>query len=195
METEKNSNNRERSPAVLHHAKQALVLFAIWLLLSGHYDWVHLSYGVLSVALVLLMNWEAHPHFPEEYLHYHRVRTFKLLGYVPWLAKEMVFSALHVARMVLSPRMPINPSLVTFKSEQPNPLAMVILADSISLTPGTVTLDVDGEEFIVHALTDQTADSLASGSMQARVAAIFTRTPGRLVSDFKKSRSPRLSKL
>jgi multicomponent Na+:H+ antiporter subunit E len=68
--------------------------------------------------------------------------------------------------------MPINPMLINIKNNLKTDLGMVILANSITLTPGTVTIDVNENEFLVHVISEKAAQSLISGEMQARVKKI-----------------------
>lgn len=161
-------------------ALKAGALMLSWLVLSGHYDLFHLLLGVGSVLLILAMNRRRESASAQMLTS---TRWLQLLSYLPWLIKEMVLSALHVARVVLSPHMRLDPCLVRFRSEQPNEVAKVILGNSITLTPGTLTVDIDGEEFLVHALTRTLAGGLLDQTMQEKVASLFTDCPGRMVFD------------
>lgn len=89
-----------------------------------------------------------------------------------WLIKEIVLANIDVTKRILSPRLPVNPQLFRVKASQHNDLGKVIYANSITLTPGTVTVDIDGDEFVVHALSDATKDDLESGEMDRRVSAL-----------------------
>ena len=83
---------------------------------------------------------------------------------------------MDVAKRILSPRLPISPRVIRVKAGQQSDLARVIYANSITLTPGTVSLSLEGDEIEVHALTREAAEELESGKMDRRV----TRTEGRL---------------
>jgi multicomponent Na+:H+ antiporter subunit E len=151
--------------------------------LSGKLDVLHLLMGAASAIgvtvgtrrLLLLP-----PAIGLESLHPAQAIPWRgLLIYVPWLFWQIVLSSVQVAYVVLHPRMPISPRLLRFRTELPHALARLTLASSITLTPGTVTLDVDGDEFLVHALTEAGANGLdpAAGgdAMQQRVAALYTQ--------------------
>ena len=97
----------------------------------------------------------------------------RMVAYLPWLLWQIVLSSIAVARVVLSPRMPIRPRLVRFKVQLPGDVAYLTLGNSITLTPGTVTVDRHGDELLIHALTEQSVDGLLSGDMQKRVAGVF----------------------
>jgi multicomponent Na+:H+ antiporter subunit E len=154
-------------------AVQALMLMGVWLLLSGHYDAFHISLGVFSVGLVMVLNRGLYRVrlYPGDV---HRDLQFgRLFIYVFWLAKEIVVAALQVARYVLDPRMPIDPSFLEFHAELPNASSQVVLANSITLTPGTLTVDITEGVFLVHSLSDASSASLVEGTMPRRVAELF----------------------
>ena len=151
--------------------KQALILFAhlmlVWLLLSGHFETALVTYGVLSAVVVVALT--AHLRILDsEALPVHLgIRPFL---YLPWLFKEIVLSNIAVARVILDPQLPIRPRILRVRASQRSDVALVIYANSITLTPGTVTLDVRNGEFLVHALTDESAEGLLTGEMDRRVA-------------------------
>ncbi len=147
----------------------------VWLVLSGHYDLQHILFGVVSVALVVSLNYRMHrvPLAPGEQPGSHHIIIHRLIIYLFWLLWQIIQSGLYVAYIVLHPQMPVNPMLVRFKSRQPNVLARVILGNSITLTPGTITLEIDGDEFTVHALNEDTEKALISGDMEARVGRLY----------------------
>ena len=151
--------------------KRSLVLFvnlmAVWLLLSGHFDATLITYGVLScIGVVALM---AHLEILDrEALPWHLGLRFFL--YLPWLLKEVVLSNIAVAKVILSPSLPIHPRILRIAANQKTQVGQVVYANSITLTPGTVTLDVRDGHFLVHALTTESAEGLLTGEMDRRVA-------------------------
>ncbi|HVR34897.1 MAG TPA: Na+/H+ antiporter subunit E [Methylomirabilota bacterium] len=162
---------------------QGVVLMGLWLLLSGQYDAFHIALGVLSVGLVIGINRHLPPVVCRDDPPEARLRLWRLALYLPWLFLEMVLSSLHVARVVLSPRPPLSPRMVRFKSRQPGDFARVILGNSITLTPGTLTITIEGDEYLVHALTPTTASGLLSGTMQTKVARLFLDEPADMVTE------------
>lgn len=151
---------------MVHAISLALVLFALWLLLSGHYVPLLIGLGALSVLLVVtialrmdVVDREGHP------IHL----SPKALLYWPWLGWEIVKANLDVARRILSPTLPISPTVIRLKASQKSDLGRVIYANSITLTPGTVSIDIDGEHIEVHALTREAAQALRTGDMDRRV--------------------------
>lgn len=144
-----------------------LMLAAIWLLLSGLFKPLLLVLGLLAVLLTLwltgrmkILDAESHP----------VAAAFHYLPYWPWLVVEIVKSSIDVARRVLSPRMPISPTVFEVRASQRTAVGRVVLANSITLTPGTVTLDVDGDRLRVHALSRESVDYLLQGEMDRRVS-------------------------
>ncbi len=156
----------------------ALTLFVLWLILSGKFDAFHVSIGAVSALCVALGTRRLlllPPDIGRPGTHPTNVLPLRFLGYIPWLIWQIIVSSLHVAYVVLHPKMPIQPRLLRFDTSFPHVLAQLTLATSITLTPGTVTLDVDNDEFLVHALTDTSAQGLEpqGGPMHRRVAALF----------------------
>jgi multicomponent Na+:H+ antiporter subunit E len=144
-----------------------LVLFAFWLLLSGYFTGFLMTAGALSAFAVVafgrrmdLVDHEGHP------IH---LALRALLSYWPWLFKEILRSGLEVSAIILSPRLPISPTLVRVSATQKTDVGRTIFANSITLTPGTITVDVGGDDLLVHALTREGAASLAQGDMDRRV--------------------------
>ncbi|MFP4629224.1 MAG: Na+/H+ antiporter subunit E [Desulfohalobiaceae bacterium] len=175
MEQNASSSNASRYLRIRGLVLQALLLMLLWLLLSGHYDLLHILYGVLSVGIVLGLNWQMRnlPLAEDQPFGCTKINIPRLLLYLVYLLWQIIKSGVYVAYVILHPRMPINPILVRFQSQQPNALAKVILGNSITLTPGTLTVQIEGEYFTVHALTEDTESSLVSGEMEAKVAKLY----------------------
>jgi multicomponent Na+:H+ antiporter subunit E len=156
-------------------AVQAIALMAVWLIMSGHYDLEHIFYGALSVALVIWMNRRTRfiPLLTGENPVNPSASLPKLAVYLIWLAYQIVKSGLFVAYLILHPKMKLNPLVVSFDSNLPTPMSHVILGNSITLTPGTLTVDLHGDRFTVHALTPDIEKDMISGEMEARVARLY----------------------
>ncbi|MDH3596682.1 MAG: Na+/H+ antiporter subunit E, partial [Rhodospirillales bacterium] len=95
--------------------------------------------------------------------------TWRSLVYWPWLFWEIVKANLEVARLILAPRLAISPTVIKVKASQPDELGHVIYANSITLTPGTVSIDVRDATIEVHAITREMAEGLQTGEMDRRV--------------------------
>lgn len=146
-----------------------LALFVVWLLLSGIFTPFYIFLGALSCAIAIfiavrmdVVDHESHP------LHL----GLKLPGYFLWLGKEIVTANIDVTKRILAPSLPITPTVFRVKASQHDELGQVIYANSITLTPGTVTMDIDDGEFVVHALSQDAADDLSKGEMDRRVTAL-----------------------
>ncbi len=148
----------------------ALGLFVLWLLLSGHYTGLIMSFGVASSLGVCILANRLGVLEPDGRSF---VFLLRLLLYIPWLIKEIVLSNIEVAKVVWTPDLPIRPQVIRTRASQRTSLGLACFANSITLTPGTLSLDADEPgQMVVHALTDGTAEGLQSGEMNRRVAAL-----------------------
>lgn len=146
-------------------------LFSMWMVWSGMFDAFHLSLGVISCAIV---TFTTHDLVFRGKNHRHALQTtIRFIKYIPWLLYQIMLSNIHVAYLVLHPKMPIDPRLVRFKCGLTGDISRVTFGNSITLTPGTITADIVDGEFTVHALSKKTADDLLTGDMEKRVARIF----------------------
>ena len=144
------------------------VLFVFWLLLSGHYTPCLVGAGFVTAVAVAAfglklgyLDREGHP----------IELTLGGLIYWPWLVKEILVSAVKVSWLILQPSLPISPRLIEVETPQKGSVGLVTYANSITLTPGTITVRVDRphHSFLVHALTEESAEGVATGEMSRRV--------------------------
>ena len=142
------------------------LLAAIWLLASGHYSPLMLSFGAASCLLVVALSMRMRI-VDEEALPVRMIP--RALVYSPWLVKEVLLANLDVARRILSPRASISPRIVRVTPSQKTDLGRVLYANSITLTPGTVSILVDASAITVHAITREAAEALETGEMDRRV--------------------------
>lgn len=141
---------------------------------SGKFDVLHAGFGLFSVALVLVLtNGLVVRRRQESRLDGVAVRPVEACLYLGWLAKEVVTANLDVARLVLSPKLPIDPVLVRFTTSLSSAVARVALGNSITLTPGTLTLEVAGSEVLVHAISVSAATGPTIDEMERRLARVF----------------------
>lgn len=137
-----------------------------WLLLSGHYTPLLLVLGAVSVALIV---WIARRMDVIDHEGQPIQLTWRTPLYWGWLFKEIMRSNVYVASRILSPKLSISPQVIKVKAHEQTELGQVIYANSITLTPGTVSVRVIDGDIIVHALTRRTAASVACGEMDRRV--------------------------
>ena len=162
-----------RQKRLLHSISLGLVLFGVWLLLSGFFEPLLLGLGVLSCVIVVLIA-NRMDVIDREGVPIHL--GWRVLIYWVWLAVEIVKASLDVARRILDPKLPIHPLLIRVKTSQASELGQVIYANSITLTPGTVSMQVGGGEILVHAIAREMAEDLEGGEMDRRVTAVAERT-------------------
>ena len=147
----------------------AALLAAAWLLWSGLFKPLLLVLGAVSCVLVVIlaarMRLFDHDVFSLRY-------TGRLVRFWAWLAREIVRSSLDVTRIVLSPKLPISPTVTEFDTRCEHPVDRATLGNSITLTPGTLTLRVEDRRFVVHSLTAEGARDIVGGEMDRRVAAL-----------------------
>jgi multicomponent Na+:H+ antiporter subunit E len=148
-----------------------LLLAAAWLLWSGIYKPLLLWLGAFSCALSAYVAYRIG--FFERTTGLHVIPKMPALSL--WLLVEIVKSSLEVVRIVLNPKLPISPTVVYLDAEPKGPVGQVILANSITLTPGTVTLDVFNDRLCVHCLTREGAQALESGDANRRIAELTSK--------------------
>ena len=140
---------------------------AVWLLNSGHYTSLMIGFGIGSCLLVLWLALRMRI-VDDEALPVRLVPRVPL--YLPWFVLEVFKSNLDVARRILSPgRLKISPRLFDASASQRSDLGRVLYANSITLTPGTVSIWVFPRKILVHAIADEVADGLLEGEMDLRV--------------------------
>ena len=150
-----------------------LSLFGFWLILSGHYEPLILFFGVFSCVLVAYLAWRMDR---EDQFAYVVPLNFRIFGYVAWLTKEIFKANVNVARIILDPRLPISPIMVPFRASQKSELGRMIYANSITLTPGTITTGTEGEILRIHALTWHDVDGREEDEMDRKISALDPRT-------------------
>lgn len=155
-----------------HPVNLSLFLFAVWLLLSGHFTPLLLTLGLLSTLLVVFIAARAELIDHETQLVLIKPRV---LLYWFWLGGEIIKSNIDVCRRILDPKLPISPRMIRVRATQLSELGRVTYANSITLVPGTVTVSVEGDTFTVHALTREAAEDLESGELNRRVQDVEQR--------------------
>ena len=153
----------------MHILLSLLVWFAAWLLWSGMYKPLLIGLGVVSCLLVLVLS-RRMGFFHRDVFSLHLI--WRLLPFWGWLGKELVIANVQVARIVLGRPLNISPTVIRLEALPEDPVGQAILGNSITLTPGTVTVDDHEGELLVHCLTREGAQALLEGEMNRRVAAL-----------------------
>lgn len=148
----------------------AIVLAALWLLMSGLFDTLILIFGAGSIALTVwvIRRMDAVDGDQLEIA----LKPFQFARYILWLLLEIAKANWTVTKIIFSPAMPIRQHLFRVPYSQRTDLGQVIFANSITLTPGTISIETDPGYFLVHALAYSPGDLAALADMDARVTAI-----------------------
>lgn len=143
----------------------AIAMGLLWLSLSGHFDLLLLSLGAGSVTLVAGLAWafKLHPGLSVGVM-------IRSIPYFLWLGVQVIKSNLDVAKRILSPGLPLKPVYVRVPASQRSDLGLAIHANSITLTPGTLSIDVGQGEILVHALHEDIAEDLLMGEFDRRAS-------------------------
>ena len=148
-----------------------VIMLGFWVVMSGMFDAFHLSLGVICCLLVA--HFSSDLLFPEHGKPWVR-ELIGMIRYCPWLIWQIIIANLQVTYLILHPRMleKIDPHLFRFTSKLTRPIAKVAMAQSITLTPGTITVNIYENQFAVYALTKEAAESLP-GEMENRIAKVL----------------------
>jgi len=148
---------------------KGVALFVLWVMLSGSFDWIHLGLGLVLSFTVAWINSGHSPFVP----------NFRLWGnillYFPWLFMKLVQSSLHLSKLILHPALPIDPRMIRVETKLGHRAAVVLLGNSITLTPGTITVEVDDNALIVHAIDGVSAEDVTSGRIESKIAKVFQK--------------------
>ncbi|MGD9264412.1 MAG: Na+/H+ antiporter subunit E [Lysobacterales bacterium] len=168
----KTDNEERPSSDAIHWTRSvvlAVLLMLAWVLWSGYLKPLLLGLGIFSSLLVVYL---AHRMRLQDNHFLDGRFLLRLPGYWGWLAREVWRSSLEVTRVVLSPKLPISPTVAEFDTRCKLITDQAILGNSITLTPGTLTLQIVDGHFVVHALTEAGARAIVNGEMDRRVAAL-----------------------
>lgn len=160
--------------------KVATLLFAallgFWLLLSGRFDPLFVGMGVVAAAVVTAMTYRELTDVLGPRSHGVGAlarRAWYFAIFAVWLLSRIPPAAWQTVWIVIHPSLPARPHIVTFTTQLASPVARTMLANSISLVPGTITVAVIGNRFVVHALVPDAAEDLRTSVLQNRIADIF----------------------
>ncbi len=145
----------------------ALALISSWLLWSGIFEPFLIGLGVISCIVCMWIVTRMHIVDEEGAPAQLGLRPFTT--YAPWLAMEIVKSNIEVTKIILAPDLPMHRTMIEVGAHQNSEIGRVILANSITLTPGTVAVSMEGDRILVHALSFEGAEEDLSGEMGRRV--------------------------
>lgn len=155
--------------------------------MSGFLDAIHIGMGVVSVVGVLYVNYQlkSHRFFDDDMQDLKELRFGRAVYYVGWLIVQIVASGFHVMSVIVKPKMPIRTTLLTFKVDLPSAHARMILGNSITLTPGTLTIDIVGDTFTVHCLDSNSYEGIIDDTMPRQVLKLFEKEERQVIKDIK----------
>ncbi len=147
-----------------------IAMFLFWILLSGEFTFILITSGVVASLITAYLSHDIFVGKAD--LKTETGRVFKFIVYIPWLLWEIILANVEIAYLVLNPKPLVDPQIVRFKNDLKTDLGIVTLAHSITLTPGTVTVEANREEFVIHAIWQKSADGIIGGEMQRKVKKI-----------------------
>ena len=149
-----------------------IFLFIFWILMSGRFDYFHLSLGIISCAIVAHASHDLL--FKDIRAKKRHIEVIRFIKYLPWLLHQIVLANIHIAYLALHPRMLklIDPHIIRFKTRLKKDLSLLTFGNSITLTPGTITVLIKEGHYYVHAIDRFVAEGLP-GDMEKRVGHIY----------------------
>ena len=145
---------------------KTLGLFLIWLLLTGSFEWPHVTLGLVAALGVAWLN-------TDRSASRDSIHPLRLAWYFAWLIGRILKSGLHLSVLILHPALPIDPRMIRHRTSLPEDSGIVLLGNSITLTPGTLTVEVDGQNLLVHAIDDKSAEDLTGLHFDRKIARVF----------------------
>ncbi|MGK0240779.1 MAG: multicomponent Na+:H+ antiporter subunit E [Candidatus Pelagisphaera sp.] len=152
-----------------------LLLCGIWIVFSGQFDAFHLTLGALSAAFITAIS--------SSFLFVDRSKGFggrlneivRLPGFLLWMLYQILLSNIHILKLAFSSgEIPeVQPSLVRIKTNLKTDFGKWMLANSITLTPGTITISIEGDELLIHSISKATTEGVMDDSMERKIARIF----------------------
>ncbi len=148
----------------------AIAMFSFWILLSGEFTFVLITSGIVASLIVAYISHDIFIGKPD--IKVETIRVLKFIKYLPWLLWKIILANFEIAYLVLHPKSLIDPQIIRFETDLKTDLGIVTLANSITLTPGTVTVEANKEEFVIHAIWQKSAEGIIGGEMQRKVKEI-----------------------
>lgn len=155
---------------VMHMIKWTILLSVFWILLSGYFQPLLLGFGVVSVALVVLVlsRMDALDRQSQQL-----GTGIKSTRYLTWLIGQIFSSSVHVTKLIWGPSRELTPTVAKISAKNVPKDSRVLYANSITLTPGTLSLDLEGDEITVHALQAESIDELKEGGMERKITSLW----------------------
>ncbi len=149
-----------------------VILLGVWVAFSGLMDAFHLTLGVISCALVTALSADMLFENRQVSMGNRVGQAGRLVGYLFWLLGQIVVANIHILKLVFGPQKKLHPQVVCYETKLESDFEKFLLANSITLTPGTVTIKIIGNTYYIHAIDDVSAAGLDE-DMERRIAHIF----------------------
>ncbi len=140
--------------------------FLIWLLLSESFDLFHVGLGLVAAFGVAWLN-------TNRSVSRFAILRLRIVWYFLWLVGRILQSGFHLSVLILHPALPINPKLIRYRTELQEESEIVLLSNSITLTPGTITAELNSQDLLVHAMDDKSAHDITSLRLEQQIAGLF----------------------
>ncbi len=150
-----------------------IILFVFWMVMAGRFDLLHIILGIISSLIVTVISGDL---LFKESREGRGKEAIRFIMYIPWLIYQIILANWQVARLALSPRMSelFDPQFIKIKVNLKSDIAKVTFANSITLTPGTITAGIKDNEFLIHALWQPAVDDLLSQEMEKKILYVFS---------------------
>lgn len=145
---------------------KSLVLFLLWLLLSERLNLYHMGLGLASAFAIAWFNTD------RSSLH-EKTLPLRIVWYFPWLIGRIMQSGFHLSKLILNPALPIDPKMIRYRTALREESGIVLLGNSITLTPGTITVELNTHELIVHSMDENSALDVTSNRIEKKIAGVF----------------------
>ena len=147
-------------------ALKTLGFLLIWILLSESVGLFHLGLGLLAAFAVAWLN-------TDRSVSHFTILRLRIVWYFVWLFGRILKSGFHLSALILHPALPIDPKMIRYRTKLREEAGIVLLGNSITLTPGTITVEVESQEFVVHAMDDRSAHDITSLQLEKQIACLF----------------------
>ena len=163
------------APMVVYPILIFLFLVINWVILSGKFDVFHLGLGLISCFVVAWISHDLLFHDRKKRMSARLLESWTFIRYLPWITWEVVKANLHVFKLAMTKKgyEEMSPRVVTFETYLKTDFAKFVLANSITLTPGTITMLIRGDIFHVHTMSQFLEDDLLTGAIERKVAEVF----------------------
>ena len=145
---------------------KTLSFFLLWLLLSESFSLFHMGLGLLVAFAVAWVN-------TDRSVSRFAILRLRIVWYFPWLVGRILQSGFHLSVLILHPALPIDPKLIRYRTKLREEAGIVLLGNSITLTPGTITVEVNSRDLVVHVMDDKSAEDVTSLRIEQQIAGLF----------------------